>query len=281
MEKGYSMNETNTQHPKQSLLSGKEERVKKALQFNLLSDIFMSLCLKDKAACEYVLRILTGIRDLSVKEVRTQARISKLTSHDAILDAFAEDSCGRLHNIEIQREPAIDHARRTRFYGAMIDSEFLEKGKTYAELPDVFVIYISETDLWKAGHTSYPLRKYLDGTKHSYDDGMHVLYVNAAVDDGTETARLMQFFKETDPNDQSHGALSERVCYLKREEGGHKEMCTITDEIYREGIADEKVRTAKIMHNKGFGNAEIADILEVSTELVKKWLLSTSSSCRS
>ena len=281
------MKETNTQNPGQSLLSGKERRVKRALQFNLLSDTFMSLCLKDKAACEYVLRILTGIKDLSVKEVRTQARISKLTSHDAILDAFAEDSHGRLHNIEIQRNPSIDHARRTRFYGSMIDSEFLEKGKTYAELPDVYVIYISETDIWAAGYTSYPINKYLGETRRVYDDGMHVLYVNAAVDDGTETARLMHFSKETSPEDHSHGALSERVCYLKCEEGGYKEMCTITDEIYQEGLLDGrqegisegKTQTAKIMHSRGFGNAEIADILQVSVQTVTEWLSESSISC--
>ena len=47
----------------------------------------------------------------------------------------------------------LGYARRTRFYGAMIDSEYLEKGKNYDEMPDVYLIYISETDLWKAGKT--------------------------------------------------------------------------------------------------------------------------------
>lgn len=123
---------------------------------DLLSNVLMSVALDDKAACQHVLRILTGIRDLIVLEVRSQYRVSKITSHDAILDILAEDSNGGLFNLEIQRADTIDHARRTRFYGAMVDSGYLMKGKTYDDLPDVYIIYISETDLWGAGRTSYP-----------------------------------------------------------------------------------------------------------------------------
>ncbi len=88
-----------------------------------------------------------------------QHRVSKVTSHDAILDVLAEDSRGRLLNIESQRTDNIAHARRTRFYCVMVDSEYLAKGKDYAELPEVYILYISETDLWKAGKTCYPVKE--------------------------------------------------------------------------------------------------------------------------
>ena len=107
------------------ILANHEKRVEEARKFNLLSNVFMSVALNDIPACQYVLRILTGIEDLVVKEVRSQYRISKIHSHDAILDILAEDGTGKLYNLEIQRADTIDHARRTRFYGAMIDSEYL------------------------------------------------------------------------------------------------------------------------------------------------------------
>ena len=138
-----------------SFISIKDQLVEKARSFNLLSNVFMSVALNDIPACQHVLRIITGIPDLVVKEVRSQHRISKITSHDAILDILAEDGHGRLINLEIQRKDTIDHARRTRFYAAMIDSECLEKGKDYDQMPDVHIIYISETDLWAAGKTVY------------------------------------------------------------------------------------------------------------------------------
>ena len=203
-----------------SLIEARERRVERVRNLTLMSDVFMSVALNDIPACQYVLRILTGIKTLKVKEVRTQAKISKTASRDAVLDVLAEDETGRLYDLEIQQLDTVDHARRTRFYSAMIDSSYLEKGKTYADLPEVYVIYVSKTDIWKKGRTTYLVEKYFKDTDTVYDDGQHVLYVNAAVDDGSETAKLMQYFKTSNPDNMEHGELSKRVHYLKREEGG-------------------------------------------------------------
>ena len=273
-------------------IAEKERLVEQARGFDLLSNVFMSVALDDKAACQHVLRILTGIQDLSVLEVRSQYRVSKVTSHDAILDILAEDSNGYLFNQEIQRADTIDHARRTRFYGAMIDSEYLMKGKTYTALPDVYIIYISEKDLWKVGRTSYPMEKYFKGTEMLYDDGQYILYINAAVDDGSETAKLMRYFKTADPNDMSQGDLSKRVHFLKCEERGYEIMCEVSEKIYAEGremgrtegqeIGREMGRTegelnakramAYNMHKKGYSDSTIAELLEVRIPIVREWI---------
>lgn len=86
-----------------SLINTREKRVEEARKLNLLSDTFMSVALDDVPACQHVLRTLTGVKDLRVKEIRTQYRISKLISHDAILDVVAEDEKGKLYSLEIQR----------------------------------------------------------------------------------------------------------------------------------------------------------------------------------
>ena len=262
------------------ILADRDRRVAEARKFNLLSNVFMSVALNDKTACQYVLRILTGIRDLTVREIRTQYRMAKVQSHDAVLDILAEDACGRLYNLEIQRADTIDHARRTRFYGAMIDSEYLEKGKTYAELPDVYVTFVSETDLWRAGYVTYPVEKYFKNTGVKYEDGQHILHVNAAVDDGSETAKLMQYFKTADPDDMTHGDLSRRIHYLKREEGGFQEMCEVSEKIYREGMEygraegklESRKETAQNLSEMGMSAVDIAKALKVSVELVREWL---------
>lgn len=229
-----------------SRIAERERLVVQARQFNLLSNVFMSVALDDKAACQHILRILTGKKDLIVLEVRSQYRVSKITSHDAILDILAEDGSGRLFTVEIQRADTIDHARRIRFYGAMVDSGYLMKGKAYADLPDVYIIYISETDLWKGGCTSYPVEKYLGNIKMPYDDGQYILYVNAAINDGSETAKLMQYFKTADPDDMSQGDLSKRIHFLKCEEGGYEIMCEVSEKIFAEGRAEGKIEGEKI-----------------------------------
>ncbi|HJA93018.1 MAG TPA: PD-(D/E)XK nuclease family transposase [Candidatus Eisenbergiella merdipullorum] len=261
-------------------LRARDRLMEKVKEFTLLSDVFLSVALRDEAACQHVLRLLTGKKELKVKAVRSQYRISKIISHDAILDILAEDEKKRLYNLEIQRRDTVDHSRRTRFYGAMIDSESLEKGKEYKELAEVYIFYISETDIWEAGRTVYPVKKYLGVEGAVYDDGQHVIYVNAEVDDGSETAALMRYFKTADPEDKSHGALSDRVRFLKCEEGGREIMCEVTEKIYAEGReegmalgrTEEARKTALNMAGKGYGVDVIAELIEMSAETVRQWL---------
>ncbi len=263
----------------ESIIAARERRVAEARKLTLFSDVFMTTALKDTAACQHVLRILTGIKTLTVKTVRTQYRISNITSHDAILDVLAEDGKGHLMNIEIQRADTIDHARRTRFYGSMIDSEYLQKGKTYSEMPDVHIIYISETDLWNAGRTTYLVKKFFEGTDVAYDDGLYIRYVNAAVDDGSDIARLMEYFKTTDPEDASQGDLSKRVHLLKCEKGGWDEMCEVSEKWYKEGEAVGEARgemkkakeTAFELADMGLPVEKIAKAVKVNLETVKGW----------
>ena len=255
-----------------SRITTREKLIEAGKEYNLLSDAFMSVALRDIPACQYVLRILTGIKDLKVCEVRSQYRVSKIESHDAVLDVLAEDETGRLFDLEIQRTDTLDHARRTRFYSSMIDSNYLEKGKTYSDLPEVYVIYVSETDLWKAGYTTNELEKKFKKSNVLYDDGQHVLYINAAVNDGSETAKLMEYFKTADPNDMGHGELSKRVHFLKCDEGGLSEMCEVTEKIYKMGRDEEKQATARNLFKLGIPVETIAKAVEVNINLVKEWL---------
>ena len=70
----------------------------------LLNDTFMMVALKDIAACQHVIRILMDDPTIEIVEVRTQYRVSRLVSKDSILDILAEDSKGRIYNLEIQEE---------------------------------------------------------------------------------------------------------------------------------------------------------------------------------
>ena len=114
----------------------REERIRESREFNLLSDVFLSVALDDVPACQYIIRILTGIGDLMVKQVRTQYVIVKINSRTVRLDILAEDSEGKLYQIEIQRQDTVDHPRRVRYYGALADSEFLAKGREYFKTAD-------------------------------------------------------------------------------------------------------------------------------------------------
>lgn len=266
--------------PESDHILSREERIREIQSFNLLSDVFMSVALKDVPACQHILRILTGIDDLKVNEVRTQYTISRIKTHSVRLDVLAETGKGKLYHIEIQRKDEADPPKRIRYNGSLIDAEFLSKGVKYEALPDRIHFYISEKDIYHCGKAIYPIEKELGGTGLPYDDGVHIFFVNAAVDDGSRIAKLMKYFKTADPDDDSEGELSKRVWYLKREEGGVDIMCEVSERIMERGrkIGEEQGRkeqarsTALNLSQMGLTPEQIAGAVGESLEQVKNWL---------
>lgn len=244
----------------ENIVETREQKVAAIQKFTLFSDVFARVVFEDVMACEHVLQILTKNTRLRLRWVKTQVVLSKLDSHDAWLDVLAESMDGAVFAMEIQMRNNVDHPHRVRFYEAMIDSYFLEKGKPYRALPDVTLVYVGKKDFLNAGVASWSVEKYQSivgehsdnlhanmkaGTKSNecgnsvnrkrYEDGLHTQYVNAEIDDGSDIAKLMRYFLTADPEDMSQGALSQRVRFLKCDEKGRDRMCEVTDLFWRSG----------------------------------------------
>lgn len=263
-------------------LADRERMLKDLEQLTLLSDVFMSVVLSDLGACQHVVRILTGDHEIRLKSVRTQYVISKAVTRGARLDVLAEEQKSTLYHLEIENTDTMDHPRRTRFYGALTDSELLRKGAGYSALPDRRIFYISRTDIWKKGYTVYEEEKRFRQTGLLHEDGAHVTYVNAAVDDGSRIAKLMRYFRTADPFDDSEGELSKRVRFLKTEEGGREIMCEIMEKIREEGrkegrksgFLESSRKTALNLNRMGMPEETIARAVEEDVTVVRQWLKS-------
>ena len=114
-----------------------------------------------------------------------------------------------------------------------------------------------------------------------YDNGLHTIYVNAEIDDGTSLAKLMQYLKTAKAGDTSQGALSEYVNYLKSPEGGREVMGEF-EKYFREegrkagvaeGEAQERLNNVKaIMDSLNVSALEAMNILKFSPEEQQKLL---------
>lgn len=133
-----------------------------------------------------------------------------------------------------------------------------------------------ECERRKAAYTTYPVEKYFKNTDIPYEDGQHILYVNAAVNDGSETAKLMQYFKTADPNDMRHGELSERIHLLKCEEGGYPEMCEASERIFNQGVEKGELNKARDMSielaSMDIPIEKIAKSAKVEVSRVRQWI---------
>ena len=240
-----------------SLIANIEELLKQIQAMNLFDDIFTSVVFKDEGACLHLVRQLMQNPRLNIITFRTQDAIPMLISKSPRLDITAEDDKGTLYEIEIQRleEPA--PARRVRYYSSVMDSELLRKGVSYDKLPEVYLFYISEEDIWRNGQTVYHVQQSLSLGKKQipYDNGLHTIYVNAEIDDGSNIAKLMQYLKTAKAGDTSQGALSAHVNYLKSPEGGRAKMGEFekyfTEKGRKEGEAKVHIDTALEMLKDG------------------------------
>ena len=236
-----------------SLIANIEELLKQIQAMNLFDDIFTSVVFKDEGACLHLVRQLMQNPKLNIIAFRTQDAIPMLISKSPRLDITAEDDKGTLYEIEIQRleEPA--PARRVRYYSSVMDSELLRKGVSYDKLPEVYLFYLSQKDIWQKGQTVYKLEQSLrfGDELMPYENGLHTIYVNAAIDDGSNIAKLMQYLKTAKAGDTSQGALSAHVNYLKSPEGGRAKMGEFEKYFTEQGEAKRGKETALEMLKDG------------------------------
>ena len=220
----------------------KRRYLEKIKQLRLMDDTFFNSCFDGNIPCmEVVLRAVLGNDRLRVTEVITQQSVPNLYGRAVRFDALATDG-ETIYDVEIQRSDEGAIPRRARFNSSMIDSREISKGTLFPDLPETYVIFITEHDVWKRGKPLYTVRRTFEDTEEIFDDGAHILYVNGECQGESLLGHLMHDFFCSDPNDMYSDVLAERVRFFKENEKGVATMCKVMEEIYNDGIAIGEVR---------------------------------------
>lgn len=215
----------------------KNRYLEKIKQLRLMDDTFFNSCFDGNIPCmEVVLRAVLGNDRLRVTEVITQQSVPNLYGRAVRFDALATDG-ETIYDVEIQRSDEGANPRRARFNSSMIDSREVSKGTLFPDLPETYVIFITEHDIWKRGKPLYKVRRTFEDTEEVFNDGTHILYVNGECQSESPLGRLMHDFFCSDPNDMYSDVLAERVRFFKEDEKGVAAMCNVMKEIYDDGFA--------------------------------------------
>ena len=164
---------------------------------------------------EVVLRAVPGNDRLRVTEVITQQSVSNLYGRAVRFDALATDG-ENIYDVEIQRSDEGAIPRRARFNSSMIDARTVSKGTEFPDLPETYVIFITEHDIWKRGRPIYKVHRTFEDTADAFDDGTHILYVNGECQSDDPLGRLMHDFFCTNPNDMYSEVLAERARFSQK-----------------------------------------------------------------
>lgn len=244
------------------------ENLERLKNFRLLDDDFMTKCFENDTECvEFVLQILLNKPDLQVTEAQTQVFVANLLKRSVRLDVLATDSASIKYNIEIQRSDKGAGQKRARYNSSMIDANQLIKGHDFDDLPETYVIFITENDILSKGLPLYKIERMVLDTGERFDDGAHILYVNGAFRGDTPVGKLMHDFSCTEPSKMNYNVLSNRVRFFKESKEGVAIMCRAIEEMRIE----ERREVARRMLAAGkYALDEIVDIAGLSLEEVQK-----------
>lgn len=278
-----------------------EQRLRDIQEMNLTGDLLSSVVFEDLSALQDVLRIMTGIHDLAVLRAEPQRSFRNMYGHSSVSDVWAEDEENNQYNLEIQVAQNEDHLRRSRFIQSRIDSRSLGTGAGYEELPDLYLIFITERDFLHTGEGVAEIVRVIKQKGQQTDNGVHGIYANLEQPaDDERKQRLLRFIKDTNNADiptEGFENLVARVRYLKSEEGGFRFMCNVIERERAEGYAEGKedglregkmegqaaglekgswlhlIRLTMRKKEKGMAAREIAELLEEDEMTIERILV--------
>lgn len=259
-----------------------QEKVERVQEFRLIDDVFFEAFIDDIPACQEILRTILNNEQLIVKSVVAQKSEKNLYGRSVRLDALCELGNGSKCNIEVQRANNDNHLKRARYNASVITTKESDTGQCFEDVLDLYIIYISEFDFLGGGLTIYHVDKTIRENGVVIDDGLHEIFVNTKIKDGSRVSALMTCFVSKEVNDPKFPAVTKRFNELKSE-GGAPVVCDIMEKYFieerasarAEGMAEGAFETlAQLVHQKLLDIKVAAAQLNMTTEEFQKKMLS-------
>ena len=257
-----------------------EQDMQRIRGFRLFDDDFLKKCFEDHDECaELVLRIIMNKADLKVLNSKTEYVIQNLQGRSVRLDVKATDSENKEYDIEVQRADRGAGRKRARHNSSMMDANALAPQEDVSNLPETYVIFITEHDVIGKGESIYRVERKILETDELLDDGSHILYVNGAYRGDSDIGKLMHDFSCTDADDMFYGKLAERVRYFKEdakvesmckaiEEMRNQEREEVTREFVIRMIRDGETAIEKMARYSGLSEEAVKEIVNQESVLV-------------
>ena len=204
-----------------------------------LDDDFMRELFRNNwTLAELVLRIITGIKDLTLIQQETQYDLKRLVGAKSIcLDVFGKDNQQKLYDLEIQRADEGAVPERARYHSSAMDIEFLSEGQKFTELPTTYTIFITENDIFGTGQPIYYVDRMVRNFKNRFFfDRSHILYVNGAYVGDDDIGKLMHDFRCTNADDMNFELMAKATRYYKNTPEGVSYMCEVMEKRIKENV---------------------------------------------
>ena len=197
-----------------------------------IDDTFMRMVFKDDQCAELLMTIIFGDQ-FSLKRFETQEDYKQVGYRSVALDIVLYTHEGVIIGIEVEKSKENASPLRARYHASVLDCDQSYPGEKWSHFPEMYVVFICEEDVLKTNQLVSRIERYID--KHEqFKDKLHIIYLNASMQDDTPLGKLMHDMLCNDPDDMYYEVLRKRVSYFKRHEGGKRTMCEALEELVNE-----------------------------------------------
>lgn len=239
--------------------------------YTYMTDRFMTMAF-DKPVAQHILSVIMG-KNLIVKSVKSQPVEDDFFSRSCRFDVLAEDSNGKIYNIEVQNSNEGAVPRRARYNCEKLDELVIRKGMAYNDYPETYIIFITQNDVLGDGLPIYHIRRHIEENGKLFDDGQQIIYVNGEnTDTSTALGQLMADMQQKDAAKISNKILADKMNILKKGRT-FETMCReiekltadVTAEVAAKVTAEEQKKAikklAKVCRDFGLGPDAISQKL--------------------
>ena len=219
-------------------MRNKEKMREKAKKLNPIDDLMFRKMAEEKEFCEEILRVIMADLELIVLEWTPQWSGTNLQGRSVVVDLKCVDGNNKHINVEVHNSDNDDHQRRVRYNGAILTANITDTGTLFEKVPDVCVIFISRFDIFKRNHPVYHVKRVIEETGDFVYNGFEEIYVNAAVDDGSDISELMKVFVDDDAYSNKFPETSRIKRKYKENEEALNNMSSIMEDLMEEGRAE-------------------------------------------
>ena len=150
-----------------------------------------------------------------------------------------------------------------------MDADITVPGEDAKNLPESYVIFITENDIFKKGKPLYKIDRYVDG-EELFNDEAHIIYVNGEYKGNDPIGDLMHDFHCKKADDMKSKLLADRARYLKEDEKGVKHMCRIMEEMAKEERLEERLEmAAKILESGEMAESRVKELFKLTEKQIK------------
>ena len=197
-----------------------------------IDDTFMRMIFRDYQCVELLMKIIFGDQ-FSLKRFETQEDHKQVGYRSVALDIVLYTHEGVIIGIEVEKSKDNASPIRARYHASILDCDLSYPGEKWSHFPEMYVIFICEEDVLKTKRLVSHIERYID-KQEQFKDKLHIIYLNASMQDETPLGKLMHDMLCNDPDDMYYEVLRKRVSYFKRQEGGKRTMCEALEELINE-----------------------------------------------